>query len=180
MNADATPYWEDFEAPDGGALIRIGIRRLVSDFWGPLLQPQYFHTWAEVLSPNRQPAATGPLAFGIYDKEHEGKSRAVLMDQSWEYEPEQVKKFDPTYLYVALPQFDRSDFQLVIDLCRSYQSRILGPYAFLVAWRRQLGHRDTHNCMTWVESFVRDKGGPQDILDRLEETLAAHLLGRSA
>lgn len=158
--------------------MRLWFRRLESDFFGPLLQPRYFHTWIEAIpsSPRRSDQAV-PLAVGIYDKSTPlGSSRAVLMHQGWEYEEEQVRRFRPGFVTVELPGFDARDLRSFADMAHDDARVDLGPYAYLTSFGRLIG-LEARNCMTWVAEFVRERGFEGDAIEVIGDAFAAHLEG---
>ena len=162
------PAWDDVRRDDGGALLRVWFRRLYSEVWGALLRPTWFHTWVEVLARDGAPWHDRPLAVGVYDKMVASQSRAVLMHQGWEHEPEQLERFDPGYVLVDVPRFTDAQLDLVNRLCFDGERLDLGPYAFLAAWGPYLAPDESRNCMTWVEEFIVAAGGRRDVLKRVE------------
>ena len=171
------PRWADFRlTPTGGVRVRIWFRQLVSDFWGKVLRPYYFHTWLEIVDSEDRPAPGRPLAVGIYSKDTEhGSDRATVMQQSWEYEDAQVERFGSGYMLTTLPTFDEADFDRLVAIVHDDIRLDRGPYAYLSGWARYFGDDSTQNCMTWIESIVRDHGGEHDILEIIEGFYRRHI-----
>ncbi|MEZ6194735.1 MAG: hypothetical protein R3F20_03250 [Planctomycetota bacterium] len=168
--------WKDIRLEErGGALARVWFRRLASDFWGTLLKPRWYHTWIEIVTPDDQGLPEGPLSLGIYDKDVDGDRRALLMSQHWEYEPEQLARYEPGHLTIALPGFAEADLAFVHRVAREGHRENLGPYAFLCAWNDLFDDEKALNCMSWMSAFVRARGGPEDVQGRVEEAFRRHL-----
>ena len=163
--------WDAVRLPEGGARLRAWFRPLASNVFATLLQPQCFHTWLELVAADGAEVEGAPLAVGIYEKDLDGEAgRAVLMEQSWEHEDEQLAHYNSGYVLTSLPDFDAADFERFCAFVHDGRREAIGMYSWFGAWVP-----GWENCMTWVEGFVQAKGGDEDIIARLRLALQERL-----
>ncbi len=195
MTAEKRPRPEDVftdAVSERGARVRVHFRPLPPGVWSRLIGAFGFHTWLELLDRSGGVLeASRPVVWGIYqgrysDGPREGlhNGRAELGWMRWEYVENgglakwsEVRGWRHGSLDLHLPEFDRSDFDVLMRYVFDGLDEDLGPYGYvlpMVGWLTGYW-----NCQRFVRVHVRDRGGPRNVLREIRRRFRAGRDGRA-